>query len=146
MTEMTPDLVMEGLSVWIHGREFPDSNDFWDGNWLRLRATMAADEAKVTIDGAYLRIEDFARFHKQLAEMHSSLSGEAALGGLEPNISLTLKMHRTGHVAGSVEITPDHVEQFHRFEFGLDQSYLPPILDSLEALLAAYPVRDSSRS
>jgi len=33
-----PDLKLEGLQIWIHGRQFPDAADYWDGNWLRVTA------------------------------------------------------------------------------------------------------------
>jgi hypothetical protein len=33
-----PDLRVAGLRVWIHGRQFPDSQDYWDGNWLNATA------------------------------------------------------------------------------------------------------------
>ena len=33
-----PDLRVAGFQLWVHGREFPDAQDEWDGNWLRLTA------------------------------------------------------------------------------------------------------------
>ena len=29
-----PDIKLAGLQIWVHGRQFPDSDDYWDGNWL----------------------------------------------------------------------------------------------------------------
>src|SRR5256885_6731459 len=34
----TPDIKLGGLQVWVHGRQFPDAIDYWDGNWLRITA------------------------------------------------------------------------------------------------------------
>jgi len=45
-----------------------------------------------------------------------------------------------------VEITPDHLTQRHRFEFTLDQSYLPPFIGQLRALAGRFPVRGSATS
>ncbi|MFC4159857.1 hypothetical protein [Chitinimonas lacunae] len=33
-----PDLLIAGLRVWIHGSQFPNAVDYWDGNWLRVTA------------------------------------------------------------------------------------------------------------
>jgi len=29
-----PDLKISGLQIWIHDRDIPDAEDYWDGNWL----------------------------------------------------------------------------------------------------------------
>jgi hypothetical protein len=31
-----PDIKIHGLQTWIHGRQFPNEDDYWDGNWLRV--------------------------------------------------------------------------------------------------------------
>jgi hypothetical protein len=40
-----PNLELEGLQIWVHGRQFPDSNDYWDGNWLRVTAHCGRNSA-----------------------------------------------------------------------------------------------------
>src|SRR5882724_344446 len=32
----TPDIKLSGLQIWVHGRQFPNATDYWDGNWLRI--------------------------------------------------------------------------------------------------------------
>jgi hypothetical protein len=27
-----PAIQLAGLSIWVHGRQFPDLHDYWDGN------------------------------------------------------------------------------------------------------------------
>jgi hypothetical protein len=39
----------------------------------------------------------------------------------------------------TVKITPDHMTQEHRFQFELDQSYLPAVVEQCRAILARYP-------
>jgi hypothetical protein len=34
-----PDIKISGLEIWIHGNQFPDENDYWDGNWMDITAT-----------------------------------------------------------------------------------------------------------
>ena len=42
-----PDLKLAGLQLWVHGREFPESEDADDGNWLRVTAHCGASGASV---------------------------------------------------------------------------------------------------
>ncbi len=30
------DIKLDGLQIWIHSREFPTSEDYWDSNWLNI--------------------------------------------------------------------------------------------------------------
>ena len=136
-----PDLRLGGLSIWIEGRQFPDASDYWDGNWLMVRAVVEAPGAMVRCEGPILMATDFARFQQELCAAHVALRGEATLSSLEPELKVTLKVQRQGGVACDVEITPDHLNQFHRFALeGMDQSYLPSVIASCETILARYPV------
>jgi hypothetical protein len=42
-----PDVKIVGLRTWVHCREFESSDDYWDGNWLRVTARCEADGAVV---------------------------------------------------------------------------------------------------
>ena len=72
--------------------------------------------------------------------MNGSLAGEAALMGLEPERNLLLKLDKLGHVAGVIEITPNHLNQHHSFTVEADQSYLPALVLSCDAILKRFPV------
>jgi len=72
--------------------------------------------------------------------MYEKLAGEAELSGYEPNLKLTLRATSLGRVTGEVEMTPDHLSQYHRFELGVDQSYLPALIASCDAILDEFPV------
>ena len=50
----TPDLHFCGFSLWIDGRQFLGASDFWDGNWLMVRASMEASGAHVECEGPIL--------------------------------------------------------------------------------------------
>ncbi len=87
---------------------------------------------------------DFVRFRDQLVIVNAELSGEAELAGYEPDLKVTLKMQRLGHLEAEVEITPDHLSQLHRFSLDLDQSYLSALISSCDAILARYPTVGAS--
>lgn len=31
-----PDFCIGGFKLWVYGREFPESHDYWDGNWINV--------------------------------------------------------------------------------------------------------------
>jgi hypothetical protein len=60
---------------------------------------------------------------------------------MEPELAVSLTAEGLGHITMVVVITPDHLSQAHRFTFTLDQSYLPPVIDSCRAILRQYPIK-----
>jgi hypothetical protein len=46
-------------------------------------------------------------------------------------------------LAVRIEMTPEHMTQGHWFEFEVDQTFLPPLIDQVARLLGAYPARES---
>jgi hypothetical protein len=138
-----PDLRLAGFSLWIDGREFPDATDFWDGNWLAVRARMEANGARIECEGSILRTTDIEEFRNQLAAMAETLKGEAALMPLEPELKLVFRMQTRGQVEVTIEITPDHLTQRHAFILDSDQSYLPALVASCDAILARFPITNT---
>lgn len=139
MTE--PDIQLDELTIWVRGRQFPHASEFFDANWLVLRATMDRGQTSVTAEGAILMTTDFERFRTELVAMNNTLTGEATLSGYEPNLKVVLRADRLGHIGGQVEITPDHMAERHRFDIGgWDQTYLPTLIASCDAIMERYPV------
>jgi hypothetical protein len=42
-----PDLQIAGLRLWVHDRQFPMADDYWDGNWLQVTVHCGAPGASV---------------------------------------------------------------------------------------------------
>jgi hypothetical protein len=141
MQSVEPDLKLGGFSLWVFGRQFPAANDYWDGNWLNVRAQAEAPGASVVAQGAIVRTSELADFVEQLESLCTNLVGEAALYCMEPNLQIVLRGDALGHVAAKVMITPDLVTQSHEFKFDLDQSYLGPFLNGCRSVLSRWPVR-----
>lgn len=141
-TDGEPDLKIAGFQLWVHGRQFPESEDYYDGNWLRVTAHCGASGASVWVQGAILMVTDIAGFGEKCAAMLSGCVRSAVLDPFEPELKVSLDgADRLGHVRARVEITPDHLAQWHRFEFELDQSYLPGIIRQCSAIVREYPIR-----
>ena len=137
-----PDLKVAGFELWIHGRQFAEAEDFDDGNWLCVTAHCGASGASVWAQGALLMVTDIAGFGDRCAALLSGDKASAALDPLEPELKLSLEaVDRLGHVRAQVEITPDHLLQAHRFEFEMDQSYLPGIIRQCSEIVQKYPIR-----
>lgn len=73
--------------------------------------------------------------------MNKSLSGEANLVSLEPELCVELNMKEFGQMSMRVEITPGHMTQEHDFQFEIDQSHLGSLIDDCRKVLAKYPIR-----
>jgi hypothetical protein len=136
-----PDIKLDGLQIWIHGRQFPQAVDYWDGNWLNVTAHCGAHGADVWTSGPIIHLPDIARWLASCEEMNRTLSGEAKLFSLEPELVVELNMDSPGQILMSVEITPDHTRQEHNFQFEIDQSYLGSLIESCRKVLAEYPIR-----
>jgi hypothetical protein len=136
-----PQIKLGGLQIWIHGRQFPNEQDYWDGNWLNVTAHCGTHQDSVWTSGPILHVPDLTRWLADLEVMDRTVSGGADLVSLEPELSVELKMNDLGQIRMRVEITPDNMTQEHSFEFELDQSYLTGIIGNVRALLERYTVR-----
>ena len=137
----TPDIKLMGLQIWVHGRQFPNAPDYWDGNWLRVTAHCGADGASVWVSGSILHVPDVVQWLGDLERMNQSLCGEASLVPMEPELSVKLTAGELGRISMEVEITPDNINQEHAFRFELDRSYLVPVIENCRRIVNEYPVR-----
>ena len=139
----TPDLKLEGLQIWVHGRQFPDLHDYWDGNWLQVTAHCGETGASVFATGSIIHLSELDRWRSETEALLKNLNGEAKLNCMEPNLAASLKAVSLGHITFEVSITPDQMTQRHWFQFSIDQTYLPPLVKQCRAILEAYPIRGS---
>jgi len=137
----TPDIKLGGLQIWVHGRQFPEANDYWDGNWLRITAHCGTHGADVWTTGPILNLPAVVSWLVELEALNHSLTGDASLVPLEPELCVKLTGDGLGNISMEVEITPDNVTQEHTFHFELDQSYLEPVIESCRKIVNDYPLR-----
>jgi hypothetical protein len=91
MSEDTPDLSIGPFRLWVLGREFPDAQDFWDGNWLNVIADCELNRARVEIEGPYLHLSELETWRDELEEIDRTLSGTASVGHIEPNLRVVVQ-------------------------------------------------------
>jgi hypothetical protein len=128
----------------VAARMHPNADDFWEGNWLVSPIAIRVGGFRGNID-AYLRVEELVRFRDQLSSLHASLKGGAVLESLEERITLLVAVAPSGQltVTGRVSDDPGIGNEL-AFEIdGLDQTYLPPMIESLSAIETAFPLLGS---
>jgi hypothetical protein len=102
-----------------------EANELGYPTLIDVRAGPFAGSVRDDTDG------DYSRFLEQLESLYRSLSGTATLGSYE-GFSLSLVGSGGGGIAVSAEIIGEHVPSIRlTFEFGFDQTYLPPIIRGL---------------
>ena len=137
-----PDLKIAGFQMWVHGREFPDSMDYDDGNWLRVTAHCGAPGASVWASGAILMVTDLMRWAQECESVAKGHIHKAELAPVEPELRVLIRqVDLLGHFTMRVQITADHLTQDHSFQFEIDQTYLAEIERQCKVIFASYPVR-----
>lgn len=137
-----PDLTLGGLRLWIHGREFPDSTDYYDLNWLVISAICEARGARVWLERApALMTEELQRWLHALEQLLQGKRRRAALDPMEPYLNITVRDARP-HGVWEVEVClpPDNVNQQHRFRFEVSGEELNRLVQQLRGILERYPV------
>jgi hypothetical protein len=140
-----PDLQIAGLRVWVHGREFPNAMDYWDGNFLRVTVYCTYPESMVRVHGSLIHLREIVALLRSCEKLYQTLEGRAALECIEPNLGVELLARTGGHIHVTISITPDHMSQEHRFDDSFDQTFLPPIIAACRRILERFPVRQAER-
>lgn len=136
----------EFLLVEVMARSYPQSLDYDDGNWLTTQISVQAG----AFAGSYhasLRCEEFARFLSSLRLVEASFGTDipayaAEFDTMEGQLSIVIRGDVWGHFTASC-VAVDDFGARNRLEFTLafDRTYLPAMLDELEAIIQAFPVR-----
>ena len=121
-------------------RKHPGLFDYRDGNWIDCELEIAAGAFR----GRYradLRSDEFHAFLEDAEGLSRALDGTASFTSTEGGIAIVL----TGDGSGRVRVSGEAVDTADTrnrlvFDFSIDQACLPDICQSLEYLLAAYPV------
>jgi hypothetical protein len=138
-----PHLCIGNFELWILGRQIPEADDYWDGNWLVVAARCTGESAVVEAGGPIIHLSELQKWLVECKQVYASLSGEAHLSCMEPNLDVKIKMENRGQCELSVSLTPNPLNQQHSFIFELDQSYLPLLIQNLESILQAYPLKEA---
>ena len=141
-----PVLIVGPLRVRVRRRQFPDAQDYWDGNWVDVVAVCTTPGATVTAEGPIVHLGEVRGFLSECEALQQELQGKATLDCVEPNLRVRMELDKLGHISVRIEITPDHMTERHRFDDMIDQTYLPAIINGCRRLLDTYPLRDPNQA
>lgn len=135
-----PDIKCAGLRIWVHGRESPDSSDYWDANWLNVSVNCRAKGSEVRCIGSIIHLSEILHLQSSTKELYRSLEGKAELPCMEPELYVELLGKKNGQIEMKVNITPDNINQQHIYVFDIDQSHLLDLIKSCDDILETYPI------
>ena len=81
-----PDIAIAGLQIWVHGRQFPDQEDYWDGNWLNVTVHCGAKGSSVWTSGNIIQLHEIAHLSAGAKDLYNYLKGKAELPCIEPEL------------------------------------------------------------
>ena len=127
-------------------RKHPGLFDYQEGNWIDCEFEVAAGAFRGKFR-ADLRSEEFHALREDTEGLSRALEGSASFNTVEGCIALTL----TGDGNGAVRVSGEAVDLADAgnrllFDFEIEQTCLPDICQSLEYLLAAFPVTGTRES
>ena len=141
--ETDPAIALGPLKIWFYGRQFPNSKEYWDVNWLNGKAIFEGSGSRVQVEGAFIHLRELKKWKEVLEQLQNTLKGVVELPTIEPTLKIRIEGRRLskGHLYCEVNITGDHLSEMHRFLFATDQSYLPRLLSQLASVLREYPIK-----
>lgn len=78
------DIELSGLGLWFHHRQFPEAQDYWDGNWLITTAICSAEGAHVWVNGPDVHLSEIEQWAEETQAVHTGTRTEASLECIEP--------------------------------------------------------------
>ena len=131
----------ERLEIAVLGYERPAAGDFSDDNWLRVKVAIHCGAFQGEFLATFLT-SDFESFREQLSSLYETLKGEAEFQTIEEQLSFSITGNGMGHMLlrGSA-LDQAGIGNRLAFTLNLDQSQLYSSLQSLGAIISAYPVR-----
>ncbi|MDJ0908140.1 MAG: hypothetical protein QNI99_03035 [Woeseiaceae bacterium] len=118
------------------------TGDNQDG-WLLADVEVSAGRFRVRYDASF-DTRAFSEFARQLKTLHQTVSGSASFTSLERQLELTLTCSSLGRISVRGEAM-DEAGTGNKLLFKLgiefDQTHLPEILESLNAMLKKHPER-----
>jgi hypothetical protein len=123
----------------VHGRRYPDAEDYWDGNWLSASVNLAVGPWKGT-SGIGLYAVELTRLRGVIEEIYEHLDGTYIFEPMEHDMTLTFAGDGRGHISlrgqlrdilGATEIS---------FCLAMDQTDLPQIVQEIDRVLEIFPV------
>lgn len=128
------------IVVDIKRRNYPDSDDYWDGNWLNANITVTVPGYHASFNSD-LRAEEIRSFLNDLTHMNQSLNGHAKFHSMEEMIQFDGQINKVGQIEWKGRTTyPAGTGTTLSFNLFSDQSFLTDLICELEAVVNEFPM------
>lgn len=131
---------VDHILIQISGVSHPNSNDFWDGNWMNAKIRVRAGAFRANTS-ACLRRDEFQSFLTQLRSMVASCKEQASFSSLEEWLAFDVTGNKLGHFFAKGSVIDDHTtgnKLNFRIQFATIE--LEKLIEDLEALMDKFPV------
>ena len=133
----------EYLQILVNNFAYPDSTDFWDGNWINTRI-------KIKVGGfigdyaAQLRNVDFFDFKNGLEILYDKLDGYASFNCLEDYLQIKIKGDGLGHFEADcmANDNPGVYGNELKFSIAFDQTEIHSLTNMIDNILNEFPIKD----
>lgn len=133
----------EFLQILVDNFAYPDSTDFWDGNWINTRI-------KIKVGGftgdykAQLRNVDFLDFKNGLARLYDKLDGYANFNCLEDYLQIKIKGDGLGHFSADCLANDNPGIYGHELKFSIDfdQTEIQSLTKMIDDILIRFPIKE----
>lgn len=138
-----PDLEMQGLQIWIHGREFPGDD------WLNTTIHCGKQDSEVWVRFTpAIHLIELRRLKEGLERLISNLDESISLNATEPYLEIQFASSSPDNAIANgiemkVEITPDQMHEKHEYLFSTSKTELESCVSELHDILNRYPFKRS---
>lgn len=91
------------------------------------------------IDHGLALTEQLFVWRDGLKKMYERLEGACDFSIVDPGFGISIECQKLGQLNVTVDISANLVSESHTFKYEIDQSYLPPVIQTLLAFLEAPP-------
>ncbi|CAG5067308.1 hypothetical protein DYBT9623_00028 [Dyadobacter sp. CECT 9623] len=127
------------LQVDILRRSYPNSLDYWDGNWLRSEITIKTSGLNCFYS-TNLRADDFLKFSEGIKNLITSLIGEVEFQTMEEGLYLKGQLEATGNIKWDVLAKTEPGGISLSFIMLTDNASIDELLKDIQNTLSNYPV------
>ena len=140
-----PDLKIAGLSIWVHGYEYVETDTEIDKNWLVITLRLEAAGTEVWIKGPYMETQNIDNFGFYCYGLLTGREKYAGLHPLEQEIRVNIyKDHRTGDLTLEVRLELDNAYQKHTARFAVDCYDVGRVMRQCGEIMEKFPTRNEN--
>lgn len=126
------------VQIDIIKRSNPNSNDYWDGNWLKANIKIDVSGFKSDFK-TNLRSDDFQRFYSGLIKLQNNLSKEVEFNTMEEGLYLKGNMEITGNIKWE-SISKSDDDNTLKVFFETNVTTIELLTTEIEEILNSFPI------